>query len=97
MTGDLRVHHASLEQSADDMDRTFAKIQDTLSDLEKLLDPLKADWSGEQQGAYQQAKAVWDTEMSQMATVLTETSNTVRTANGDYMLADKKGAGLFNG
>ena len=93
----LRVHHSELERSADEMDRTFAKVQDALADLEKTLDPLRQDWSGQAQQSYQVAKDTWNKEMGEMASILSQTSTAVRTANGDYMTADKKGSALFGG
>ena len=93
----LRVHHAELENSADRMDQTFARVQDALTELQNNLDPLVNDWSGQAREAYLVAKNTWNKEMEGMANILTQTSNAVRTANGDYMTADKKGSGLFGG
>ena len=93
----LRVTHAELDRAAGELTTTFDRIEAALGDLEKTLDPLKQDWSGEAQRSYQVAKSTWNKEMDTMKDVLTQTATAVINAKEGYQGADKKGAGLFGG
>ena len=49
--------------------------------LESELNPLKSDWEGNAQRAYQQAKTKWDTAIAEMMQLLSDTSSTVAQSN----------------
>ena len=53
----LRVNHAGLDTAAEDLGRTVKQIDDRLNRLESELAPLRSDWTGSAQQAYQTAKA----------------------------------------
>jgi WXG100 family type VII secretion target len=92
----LRVNHADLDAAADDLRRTVNAIDDRLSRLEQELAPLRSDWTGNAQQAYQTAKAKWDAAMQEMKTLLAETGSTVTQSNQEYMAADQRGAASFD-
>ena len=91
----LRVNHAELDLAAENMYATVKKLQETLDNLEKDIEPHRDTWSGGQQQAYDYAKAVWDNQMKDMADLLDQSKNTVYTSNADYLSADKRGAARF--
>lgn len=93
----LRVNHAGLETAAQDLATTVKRIDDRLNRLESELAPLRSDWTGNAQQAYQVAKAKWDGAMQEMRDLLQQTSDTVHTSNAEYRAADQRGAAAFGG
>jgi 6 kDa early secretory antigenic target len=92
----LRVNHAGLDTVADDLGRAVKSIDDRLNRLESELAPLRSDWTGNAQQAYQTAKAKWDGAMQDMKNLLAETSATVTQSNAEYKAADMRGAASFD-
>lgn len=92
----LRVNHAGLDMAAQDLGNTVKRIDDRLNRLESELAPLRSDWTGNAQQAYQAAKAKWDTAMQEMRDLLQQTSATVHQSNADYKAADQRGAASFD-
>ena len=92
----LRVNHAGLDTAAEDMYRTVKDIDDRLNRLESELAPLRSDWTGSAQQAYQSAKAKWDNAIMEMKGLLDETSKTVTQSNAEYRAADQRGAASFD-
>ena len=66
----LRVNHAGLDTAAEDLARAVKQIDDRLNRLESELAPLRSDWTGNAQQAYQVAKTKWDTAMQEMRDLL---------------------------
>ncbi|GAB6987030.1 WXG100 family type VII secretion target [Nocardioides pyridinolyticus] len=95
-TGGLRVNHAGLDTAAQDLSRAVQQIDDRLNRLESELAPLRSDWTGNAQQAYQAAKTKWDAAMQDMKTLLADTSTTVTQSNQEYMAADQRGAASFD-
>jgi 6 kDa early secretory antigenic target len=92
----LRVNHAGLDTAAEDLGQAVKSIDDRLNRLEGELAPLRSDWTGNAQQAYEVAKAKWDGAMQDMKTLLADTSNTVSQSNAEYKAADQRGAASFD-
>lgn len=92
----LRVNHAGLDTAAEDLGQAVKAIDDRLNRLEGELAPLRSDWTGNAQNAYQTAKAKWDGAMQDMKSLLADTSNTVHQSNAEYKAADQRGAASFD-
>lgn len=92
----LRVNHAGLDTAADDLSRTVKEIDSRLNRLEQELAPLRSQWAGNAQQAYETAKARWDLAIKEMRDVLDETSRTVVQSNAEYRAADQRGAASFD-
>ena len=92
----LRVNHAGLDTAAEDMYRTVKDIDDRLNRLEQELAPLRSDWTGNAQQAYQTAKAKWDGAIQEMRDLLADTSAQVHQSNAEYKAADQRGAAAFD-
>ena len=91
----LRVNHAGLDNAAEDMSRTVREIDSRLHRLEQELAPLRTQWAGNAQQAYDTAKARWDLAIKEMRDLLEETSRTVTQSNAEYRAADQRGAAAF--
>jgi WXG100 family type VII secretion target len=91
----LRVDHAALEQTADDLAAAVTRMETRLRELESDLGPLRTAWAGEAQQAYLVAKARWDGAVEEMRALLASVSVQVRRSNADYRAADLRGARSF--
>lgn len=92
----LRVNHAGLDTAADDMSRTVTEIDGRLDRLEQELAPLRSQWAGNAQQAYEAARTRWDLAIKEMRDLLQETSRTVTQSNAEYRAADQRGAASFD-
>jgi early secretory antigenic target protein ESAT-6 len=92
----IRVQHAGLDKAAEGMYAVVKKIDARMDRLERELAPLKSDWHGNAQTAYDRAKAKWDWAIQEMRDLLDESHRTVYQSNAEYMAADKRGAAQFD-
>jgi early secretory antigenic target protein ESAT-6 len=92
----LKVNHAGLDQTADDLMGIVTKIDARMSRLEQELAPLRSSWIGEAQQAYTVAKRRWDGAIDEMRDLLRSTSQQVTLSNADYRAADARGARSFD-
>jgi WXG100 family type VII secretion target len=92
----LKVNHAGLAQVADELMSVVGRIDDRMHQLERELEPLRADWIGEAQTAYVLAKQRWDGAIDTMRDLLRSTSAQVRRSNAEYHAADSRGARSFD-
>ncbi|MBF4163545.1 WXG100 family type VII secretion target [Nocardioides acrostichi] len=93
----IRVNHAGLQAGAQDLTTAVRAIEGRLARLDGELAPLRAQWAGSAQEAYQRAKAQWDQAIAEMKGLLARTSAAVAQADQDYRAADARGAALFGG
>ena len=92
----IRVNHAGLDTAASDLMQAVKNIDDRLNRLESELAPLRSDWDGQAQQAYQVAKQKWDGAINEMRNILAQTSQAVSQSNQEYAAADKRGAAAFD-
>jgi WXG100 family type VII secretion target len=92
----LKVNHAGLDQTADDLMGIVNKIDARMRHLERELNPLRASWVGDAQQAYTVAKARWDGAITEMRDLLLNTSRQVTRSNAEYRAADARGARSFD-
>ena len=93
----IRVGHAGLDQAADGLHAAVRRIDERLDRLEGELAPLRADWTGEAQQAYELARRQWEQAMREMRDVLDATGRKVAESNAAYRSADLRGAAAFGG
>ena len=93
----IRVSHEGLDRAADGFHAAVRRIDERLDRLEGELAPLRADWTGEAQQAYEGARQRWEQAMREMRDVLDATGRGVVESNGAYRAADLRGAAAFGG
>ena len=59
------------------------KIENKLNEMENALKPLQADWTGEASEAYIQAKAQWNSAISEMKVLLSDIGRQVSQDSAD--------------
>jgi early secretory antigenic target protein ESAT-6 len=92
----LKVNHGGLDQAADDLVGIVNKIDSRMQNLERELNPLRANWIGDAQQAYTVAKQRWDGAIHEMRDLLHSTSQQVTRSNAEYRAADARGARSFD-
>lgn len=92
----LKVVHAGLDRTADDLMAIVNAVDARLRRLEQDLRPLSTAWVGDAQQAYVAAKTRWDGAISDMRDLLRQTSGQVAESNAAYRAADVRGARAFD-
>jgi WXG100 family type VII secretion target len=92
----LKVNHAGLDQTADDLLGVVNRIDVRMNRLAQELAPLRSGWVGEAQQAYVAAQRRWDGAIDEMRDLLRSTSRQVAVSNADYRAADARGARAFD-
>ena len=93
----LRVDHAGLDRTADDLRTIVTRIDARMHLLADELEPLRSHWVGDAQQAYTVAKARWDGAIAEMQHLLGVTAEQVAVSNAEYRAADVRGARSFGG
>ena len=93
----LRVDHAGLDRTADDLRGIVARIEARMQVLADELEPLRSQWVGDAQQAYTVAKTRWDAAIQEMQDLLRLTAEQVARSNAEYRAADLRGARSFGG
>lgn len=98
MTGaGLHVDHAALGAAAQGLVAGARRIGARLEELDGDLAPLRDQWTGAARGAYDQAKAQWDSAVAEMVQLLAQVGQGVEVAEAEYRAADQRGAARFGG
>jgi WXG100 family type VII secretion target len=92
----LRVVHAGLDRTADDLMGVVSRIDARLQRLAQDLEPLRASWVGDAQHAYTAAQQRWDAAIAEMRDHLRQTAQQVVQSNSAYRAADARGARAFD-
>jgi WXG100 family type VII secretion target len=93
----LRVDHAGLDRTADDLRGIVARIDARMQVLADELEPLRSQWVGDAQHAYTVAKTHWDGAIQEMQDLLRLAAEQVARSNAEYRAADLRGARSFGG
>ena len=72
----IQYNFASINQAADDINRTSASIDQLLGDLKRDLQPMVSEWEGSSA-----AQQKWDNAAQEINEILAQISVTVRQAN----------------
>lgn len=87
--GELRVTFGALDTAAGDIQASANQISGRLGQLDSELAPLRSDWTGDAQTAYEAAKAEWTRAMTDMQTLLSQVGTAVTQSNTDYQSAER--------
>jgi len=86
--GTIRVSFGELEATADFIDAKAQQVNQLLADLQALLQPLVATWSGAAAENYSHKQHMWDTAAADINNVLAQISTALHTANANYIEAE---------
>jgi early secretory antigenic target protein ESAT-6 len=85
---DITVAFESLASGADGIRNNYAKLNSTLDDLEKGLQPMVNSWSGAAQESYIACKKQWEDASHALALVLQNIGQAVQQAHQNYTSAE---------
>lgn len=78
-------HVGSVEQALEDAD---SAIQRVLNDLENVISPLRASWSGASEAQYTQVQNRWNNDIAQMNSLLAQYRSTLSEMTINYNSTD---------
>jgi len=93
--GELKVNFGALEAAAQDIQGSARQIQARLDQLDRELQPLRADWTGAAAESYQVAKAEWTRAITDMQALLQQLGVAVSQSNAEYQSAEKVNQGRW--
>ena len=89
MTEPIRYQHGLIEAVVSQITGESNKLQGTLEDLRRKLDPLVAGWEGTSAAAYKEHQRAWDEAAAGLQSVLTRVSAAARQGNEGMQAADR--------
>ncbi|GEN80895.1 WXG100 family type VII secretion target [Actinotalea fermentans] len=92
---DLSVNYGTLAAAAADIQASAGQIESRLNELDRSLQPLRANWTGEAATAYEAAKAKWTSALTDMKMLLAQIGNQVTTTSQNYQATDRNVAQRF--
>jgi WXG100 family type VII secretion target len=96
VSGDYTLaNFGALQQGEADFRQTYAATKQTLDELASDLERTLAEWQGDAQVAYHQAKAQWDAAAAHMATVMNALGGVIGTAHENYTGAERSNTGMW--
>ncbi|WP_199422635.1 WXG100 family type VII secretion target [Actinotalea solisilvae] len=89
---DLKVNFSALSTAAADISTGANQLEAKLADMDRSLQPLRANWSGEASSSYEAAKAKWTSAISDMKLLLADIGKAVDTSGQEYNATEKNNA-----
>lgn len=78
-----KMQFGVVDTAGTDLVSGAGKIENKLNDMESALKPLQADWTGEASAAYIQAKAQWNSALTEMKVLLHDIGRQVSQDSAD--------------
>ncbi|HTN56569.1 MAG TPA: WXG100 family type VII secretion target [Microbacterium sp.] len=78
-----KMNFGTVDAAGTDLVRGAGNIETKLGDMETALKPLQADWTGSASEAYIQAKAKWNTALTEMKVLLHDIGRQVSQDSAD--------------
>ncbi len=94
--GELAVHYGSVEQTASDIERVAARLQEEIEKMRSAVSNVAEGWEGEAHNMMQQADAIFHARSVHIQQTLKDVANRVRTGSAQYHATDKKASQLFD-
>lgn len=89
---DLKVNFSALSTAAADISTGANQLEAKLADMDRSLQPLRANWSGEASQSYEAAKSKWTSAISDMKLLLSDIGRAVDTSGQEYNSTEKNNA-----
>jgi WXG100 family type VII secretion target len=82
--GQIMVTFATIAEASQNVNRTYANLDQKLNDLKQMLQPIVANWTGTAAEAYQQKQQAWDTAQNDLGAVLSQIGQVLEAAHESY-------------
>lgn len=93
--GLLNIRYETLDQAKTDLAAAYAGAQATISELETKLNQSLAEWTGDAQEAYAEAKLAWSRAFTHMQTVLNQAQVHVGNASDMYQAVERQNQSIW--
>lgn len=91
------VNKAAMQSGIDALSQAHGSLRDHLSTLEGQLNSSLAQWDGNGQAAYREAKSKWDASADKMAQVINKMTSTLGIIDEGYTSNEQNIAGRWAG
>lgn len=88
----LKVNFGALSTAAADITTGANQLEQTLANMDRSLQPLRANWTGEASNSYEAARAKWTAAISDMKLLLADVGRAVDTSGQDYHATERSNA-----
>jgi len=88
----LKVNFGALSTAAADIQSGANGLEQTLANMDRSLQPLRANWTGSASDAYDQAKAKWTAALTDMKALLAQVGQAVDVSGQDYQATERANA-----
>ena len=89
---DLKVNFSALSTAAADIGTGANQLEATLANMDRSLQPLRANWSGEASASYEASKAKWTAAISDMKALLADIGRAVDSSGQEYQATERNNA-----
>jgi WXG100 family type VII secretion target len=86
--GQIYVDYGNVSTVYQTLEEADAHIQQVLTQLEDVINPLRASWAGASESEYVQVQARWNSDMGQMNALLSTYRNTLDEMTNNYGTTD---------
>lgn len=90
--GNLKVNFGGLQAASTDIASGATQLEQILADMDRSLQPLRANWTGSAAESYEASKIKWTQAISDMKALLTDIGRAVGTSGEDYQATDRSNA-----
>ncbi|WP_250447076.1 WXG100 family type VII secretion target [Actinotalea sp. C106] len=88
----LKVNFGALATASADIVNGANQLEQTLANMDRSLQPLRANWTGEASNSYDAAKAKWTAAISDMKLLLADVGRAVDASGQDYQTTERANA-----
>ncbi|MBO1752400.1 WXG100 family type VII secretion target [Actinotalea sp. BY-33] len=88
----LKVNFGALATASADIVNGANQLEQTLATMDRSLQPLRANWTGEASNSYDAAKAKWTAAISDMKLLLADVGRAVDASGQDYQTTERANA-----
>jgi early secretory antigenic target protein ESAT-6 len=86
--GQIYVDYGNVSNVYQSLEEADAQIQQVLTQLEDVINPLRATWSGASETEYAQVQARWNSDIGAMNSLLASYRNTLDEMSNNYGTTD---------
>jgi len=92
---DLKVNFSALSTAAADIGSGANQLEQVLANMDRSLQPLRANWTGEAASSYEASKAKWTAAITDMKALLSDVGRAVAASGEDYQATERSNAGRW--
>lgn len=86
---DLKVGFGALQTASADINSGANQLEQSLANMDRALQPLRANWTGEAASSYEASKAKWTAAITDMKALLADVGRAVGTSGEDYQATER--------